>query len=111
MSKASEMAKVSARGGFNLMWGLVASTVISFVGILVITYILGAQNYGLYVIAIAGPTLIATFRDWGVNSAMVKYSAQYNVEDKAKIRGIILSGIVFEIALASAQKTRILLQI
>ena len=99
MSKASEMAKVSARGGFNLMWGLVTSTAISFFGILVITYILGAQNYGLYIIAISGPTLIATFRDWGVNSAMVKYSAQYNVEDKAKIRSIIFSGIVFEITL------------
>jgi len=99
MSKGTEMAKISAKGGFNLMWGLVASTVISFVGILVITYILGAQNYGLYSIAIVGPTLIATFRDCGVNSAMVKYSAQYNVEDKAKIRGIIVSGLVFEIAL------------
>ncbi|MGA2385353.1 MAG: oligosaccharide flippase family protein [Candidatus Bathyarchaeia archaeon] len=99
MSKATEMAKVSARGGFNLMWGLAASTVISSIGIIVITYILGAQNYGLYSIALVGPTLIATFRDWGVNSAMVKYSAQYNVEDKAKIRGILFSGIVFEIAL------------
>jgi O-antigen/teichoic acid export membrane protein len=93
------MAKVSARGGFNLMWGLVASTVISFVGILAITVILGDKNYGLYIIAISGPTLIATFRDWGVNSAIVKYSAQYNVEDKTKIRGIIFAGIVFEIAL------------
>jgi O-antigen/teichoic acid export membrane protein len=99
MSKGTEMAKVSAKGGFNLMWGLVASTLISFVGILVITYILGAQNYGLYSIAIVVPTLIATFRDCGVNSAMVKYSAQYNVENKAKIRGIIVSGLVFEIAL------------
>jgi len=99
MSKASEMARVSAKGGFNLMWGLVASTVISFVGILAITYILGAENYGLYSIALVGPTLIATFRDCGVNSAMVKYSAQYNAEDKSRIRGIIVSGIVFEIIL------------
>lgn len=99
MSKASEMARVSAKGGFNLMWGLVASTVISFVGILAITYILGAQNYGLYSIAIVGPSLIATFRDCGVNSAMVKYSAQYNVENKEKIRSIIVSGLIFEIIL------------
>ena len=99
MSKAAEMAKVSARGGFNLMWGLVASTVISAVGIIVITYILGAQNYGLYSIALIGPALIATFRDWGVNSAMVKYSAQYNAENNAKVRGIIFSGLVFEIVL------------
>jgi O-antigen/teichoic acid export membrane protein len=99
MSKAAEMARVSARGGFNLMWGLVFSTVISAVGIIAITYILGAENYGLYSIALVGPTLIATFRDCGVNSAMVKYSAQYNVEDKEKIRGIIFSGLMFEVVL------------
>ena len=99
MSKAAEMAKVSAKGGFNLMWGLVISTVISFVGILAITLILGDAKYGLYTIAINVATLIATFRDWGVNSAMVKYSAQYNAEDKSRLRGIIFSGLVFEIAL------------
>ena len=99
MSKAAEMARVSARGGFNILWGLVASTVISAVGTIAITYILGAENYGLYSIALIAPTLIATFRDWGVNSAMVKYSAQYNAENKAKIRSIFFSGLVFEIIL------------
>ena len=99
MTKATEMARVSARGGFNLLWGLVASTVISAVGTIAITYILGAENYGLYSIALIAPTLIATFRDWGVNSAMVKYSAQYNAENNAKIRSIFFSGLVFEILL------------
>ena len=99
MTKATEMARVSARGGFNLLWGLVASTVISAVGTIAITYILGAEKYGLYSIALIAPTLIATFRDWGVNSAMVKYSAQYNAENNAKIRSIFFSGLVFEIIL------------
>jgi len=99
MSKATEMARVSARGGFNLLWGLVASTLISAVGIIAITYILGAGRFGLYSIALIAPTLIATFRDWGVNSAMVKYSAQYNAENNAKIRSIFVSGLVFEIIL------------
>jgi len=99
MTKATEMAKVSARGGFNLLWGLIASTVISAVGTIAITYILGAEKYGLYSIALIAPTLIATFRDWGVNSAMVKYSAQYNAENNAKIRSIFFSGLVFEIVL------------
>jgi O-antigen/teichoic acid export membrane protein len=30
---------------------------------------------------------------------MVKYAAQYNAEDKPKIRGIIVSGVIFEIVL------------
>jgi len=99
MTKATEMARVSARGGFNLLWGLVFSTIISAVGTIAVTYILGAEKYGLYSIALIAPTLIATFRDWGINSAMVKYSAQYNAENNAKIRGIFVSGLVFEIIL------------
>ena len=99
MTKAVEMAKVSAKGGFNLLWGLVASTVISAVGTIFITYILGAEKFGLYSIALIGPTLIATFRDWGVNSAIIKYSAQYNAENNTKIRSIFVSGLVFELIL------------
>ena len=99
MTKAVEMARVSAKGGIHLLWGLVASTVISAIGTIFITYILGAENFGLYSIALIAPTLIATFRDWGVNTAMIKYSAQYNAENNAKIRSIFISGLLFELLL------------
>jgi O-antigen/teichoic acid export membrane protein len=103
MSKAAEMAKVSAKGGFHVLWGLVASTVISAVGTIVIANLLGAANFGLYGIAIAAPNLIASFRDWGIATAMIKYSAQYNSEsDVAKIRNVFVSGLVFEIILGLA---------
>ena len=81
MSKATEMGKVSAKGGFHLLWGLVLSTVISAVGTIFIARLLGADNMGLYTIALAAPNLIATFRDWGVTTAMIKYSAEYNSEN------------------------------
>jgi O-antigen/teichoic acid export membrane protein len=97
MSKAAKMAKVSVKGGFHLLWGLVASTVISSVGTIFIGNLLGDENYGLYTIALAAPNLISLFRDWGINVAMIKYTAQYNSEDKAaKIRGIFTAGILFE---------------
>src|SRR3989304_4006632 len=97
MSKAANMAKVSVKGGFHLLWGLVASAVISSVGTIFIGNLLGDENYGLYTIALAAPNLISTFRDWGVNVAMVKYTAQYNAEDKAaKIRGVFTASILFE---------------
>jgi O-antigen/teichoic acid export membrane protein len=103
MSKAAEMAKVSVKGGFHLLWGLVASTVISSVGTIFVGNLLGDVNYGLYTIALAAPNLIATFRDWGINVAMIKYSAQYNAEDKgAKIRSIFAAGIAFETVLGLA---------
>ena len=99
MSKAVDMAKVSVRGGFHVMWGLVASTVIQAVGTVFIALLLGADNYGLYAIALTAPSLIILFRDWGVNFAMIRYTAQNNAEDKAaNIRGIFMSGLIFEIA-------------
>jgi O-antigen/teichoic acid export membrane protein len=99
MSKTAEMAKVSAKGSFHLLWGIVASTVISSVGTIFIANLLGPDNYGLYAITLTAPTLIQTFRDWGINSAAVKYSAQYNSEGNiAKIRDVFLSALLFELA-------------
>ncbi len=98
MSKAADMAKITAKGGFHLLWGLVASTVISAVGTILIAIFLGEHNMGLYSIAVSAPNLIATFRDWGINTAMVKYTAQYNSENNiGKIRSIFVSGLAFEI--------------
>ena len=100
MSKATEMARVSAKGGFHLLWGIVLSTVISAVGTIFIARLLGSDNYGLYAIALAAPNLISTFRDWGITTAMVKYSAEYNSENNvAKIRSVFVSGLLFEIIL------------
>jgi O-antigen/teichoic acid export membrane protein len=100
MTKAVEMAKVSAKGGFHLLWGLVASTVISAIGTIIIARLLGSDNLGLYTIALTGPNLIATFRDWGINTAIVKYSAQYNSENnQIKIRNVFVAALLFEIIL------------
>jgi O-antigen/teichoic acid export membrane protein len=100
MSKAAEMAKVSAKGGFHLLWGLVASTIISAVGTIFVGNLLGEINYGLYTIALVAPNLISTFRDWGISIAIIKYTAQYNAENKAtNIRSIFAAGIIFETVL------------
>ncbi|MBE3115941.1 oligosaccharide flippase family protein [Candidatus Bathyarchaeota archaeon] len=99
MSKAADMAKVSAKGGFHLLWGLVLSTVISSVGTIFIARLLGSDLYGLYAIILTAPNLISIFRDWGINSAMVRCTAQYKVEDRAcEVRSIFVSGITFEVA-------------
>ena len=103
MSKATEMAKVSAKGGFHLLWGLVASTVISSVGTIILAGLLSSGDLGLYAIALAAPNLIANFRDWGINTAIVKYSAQYRSENNiAKIRSVFVAGFAFEIILGLA---------
>ncbi len=44
MTKAAQMARVSAKGGFHVLWGLVASTVISAVGTIIIANLLGRSQ-------------------------------------------------------------------
>ena len=103
MSKAAEMAKVSAKGSFHLLWGLVISTVISSVATIFVARLLGSDLYGLYGIALVTPTLIGVFRDWGINSAMVRCTAQYLSEGRAsEVRSILVSGIIFEVVLGMA---------
>ena len=100
LSNAGDIAKVSARGGFHVLWGLVISTLISSVGTIFLARLLGSDEYGLYTIALATPGLILIFRDWGVNSAMIKFTAQYRAEGRVdEVRSIFLSGLIFEIAL------------
>ncbi len=96
--KAAEMAKVSARGGFNLLWGLAVSTVISAVGIIVVARLLSPSEYGLVMVALTAPGLVTMFRDWGVDSALIKYTAQYRSENKAsEVKSLLAAGLFFEL--------------
>ena len=100
MSKAIRMAKLSAKGGFNLFLGVSISSIISAVGVIVLMRLLTRPEYGLATIAMIPPTLIGLFRDWGVNSAMIKYVAQYRSENRtSKMRNVMASGLLFELAL------------
>ncbi len=97
MAKIGDIAKISAKGSFNVLWGLVFSTIISSVGMVFIARLLGSDQYGLYTIVITVPTLIQIFRDWGVNFAIVRFTAQFRAEGRMdEIRSIFLTGILFE---------------
>ena len=94
------MAKVSAKGGFHLFWGLVTSTIISALGVILVARLLSPSEYGIYAIALTAPNLITTFRDWGINSAIIKYTAQYRSENNpANVKNILAAGLLFETVL------------
>ncbi len=97
MSKAADMAKASVKGGFHVLWGQFASTIISAVGAIILALVLGESNYGLYAVILSAPTLIGLFQDLGVNYAITRYSARLNVENRtSEIRSIFLSGLIFK---------------
>jgi len=92
------MARVSARGGFNLFWGLAISTVISAVGVIIVARLLSPSQYGIVAVALTAPNLIQIFREWGMDTAMIRYTAHYNSEDKlANVKSIMIAGLIFEI--------------
>ena len=100
MSKAIKMAKLSAKGGFTLFLGITLSSTISAVGMILVIRLLTPPEYGLVTIALISPALISLFRDWGINSAMIKYLAQYKSENKtAKMKNVLASGLLFQSAL------------
>jgi O-antigen/teichoic acid export membrane protein len=76
---------------------MVASTIISSVGTILAARMLSPGEFGLYSVALTAPTLILNFTDWGMNSVIIKYSAQYNSEHtKFKVRKILFSGLLFD---------------
>ncbi len=100
MSKARSMAQVSAKGIFNIFWGLAVSSIISAIGVMMVAGILSEGDYGLFLIALTGPNLIGIFRDWGVDWATIKYTAQYRSENKeANVKSVLASVVIFEILL------------
>ncbi len=98
MDKALQMGKSSTAGSFFLLIGVVASTVIMALGTLILAGILSDAELGLYGIVLIPSTMIAFFRDLGVNSAMTQQIASLREANKKEgIHDVIVSGIVFEI--------------
>jgi len=100
MGNAMRIARVSARGGFNLFWGLIVSNIISAVAAIIVARMLSPADYGLVKVASTAPGLFALFRDWGMNAAMVRYIAQYRSENNpSAVRNTILAGLGFMLSL------------
>jgi len=100
VSKSLNLARVSAKGGFNILWGLTLSSIISAVGVMVVAGILSGEEFAILNIALIGPNLISTLKDFGIDQATIKYTTQYRTEnDVEKLKNIITAGIVSEVLL------------
>ena len=99
MDKATGMAKSSARGGFKLFLGVSISSIVTAVGlILVLRLLANPDEYGIIVTALIFPAILGLFKDWGTNSAMIKYLAQYRSENKPQsVKNVMVTGLLFEL--------------
>jgi O-antigen/teichoic acid export membrane protein len=97
-NKALQIGKSSTTGSFFLLIGVVASTVIMALGTLILAGLLSADDLGLYGIVLIPSTMIAFFRDLGVNSAMTQQIASLREAKKfEEIHDVIYAGVIFQI--------------
>lgn len=103
MGKATGMAKTSATGSFKLFIGVSISSILTAVGVIFVINFLGnPDNYGILATALIYPTLIISFKDWGIQSAMIKYLAQYKSENKIhSVRNVMVTGLLFELVMGA----------
>ena len=94
----SKIAKESAKGGFSLIVGSAASTVIAAVAVIIIARLLGPAAYGLYSLSFVLPALFASVADFGLSSALTWYGASLRSQGKfRKLASIIGSGLLFNL--------------
>jgi len=99
MQKAIEIGKTSVTGSFQLFVGMAASTIITALGIIILARLMTPEEYGLYSVALIPSSMTILFRDWGINSAIIKYAASLRAQkSEEKIYEIIVAGLIFEIA-------------
>lgn len=98
MQKALTIARKSATGSFQLFLGVSASTVIMAMGTIILARLMTPEEYGLYSVALIPSYMVVLFRDWGVNSAITKYTASLRAENREEYAyEIVVAGIIFEV--------------
>jgi len=99
VQKALEIGRKSATGSLQLFIGQASSTIIMAIGTIILARLLTEAEYGLYSIALIPSYMAILFRDWGVNSAITKFTASLRAQkSEEKAYKIIKTGLIFEVA-------------
>ena len=71
----AQIAEDSVRGGFFLISGTAASTVVMAIASILVARLLGPELYGQYTLALVVPSLLFLFTDLGINQGIIKFTA------------------------------------
>jgi len=98
-----KVAEDSVRGGFFLFAGNALSTLTLAMGSIIVARLLGPENYGLYGLSLVAPSVFLLFTDFGVNSAITRFSAKLKSEGKVQlVADMLKSGFLFNLLTATA---------
>ncbi len=103
VGKATGMAKTSARGSFKLFIGVSVSSILTAISVILVMNLLETSaDFGNIGIALIYPVLLGLFKNWGIQSAMIKYVAQYRAENKPRsVRNVMVAGLLFELMMGA----------
>lgn len=94
-----QIAEYSARGGYYLFVGNTLSTGILVVSSIIIARLLGPADYALFSLLIVVPSLFTGLVDFGITSAITRFSAKFRTEGKnPDVRSVIKTGLFFKLA-------------
>jgi len=103
MSNENDSAVIveqSARGGYYLFVGNTLATVILVVSSIVIAKLLGPEDYGLFSLVLVIPALFIGLIDFGINSAITKFVAEFRSEGRiSDAKLVIKSGLYLVLTL------------
>jgi O-antigen/teichoic acid export membrane protein len=99
MDKQLSMGQTSATGSLRLFVGKVLSTVVLFIGTVVLGLFISEADYGLYAIVLIPGSAFLLFQDLGVGAALIRYCARYRALNKeGELRKTIVAGLTLEVA-------------
>ena len=88
----SELRSIAKNAGFSAL-GILFMNVMAFLNNAVITRVLGADSYGLFVLATNIFTFIAIIPQFGFGNTIVRYVSYYRGKgEEAKVKGTIMFG-------------------
>lgn len=94
-----QIAEHSAHGGYYLFIGITLSTGILAISSIIIARLLGPADYGLFSLSIVVPSILIGLIDFGIPSAITRFSAKFKAEDKnPEVGNILRAGFMLEIA-------------
>lgn len=99
MSRELELGKVAFKGSLHLSLGRILSKVISVIGVILLIRFLQSEGYGLLNVALVAPGIFALFNDFGINTALTKYLAEYRSKgEPGNLKNFLYLGLFFKIA-------------
>lgn len=92
-----ETAEEATRGALFLFGGSAAATIVAVLCSIVVARLLGPELYGVYAISLVVPGFLLLFTDFGVSSALTRFSAKLKAEGEAStLACLVRNGFLFK---------------